>query len=86
MTKEKKDLVLWSLANSHPWNTSNDYSVSIVRYCWGTQVDYEVNVFPADGFPWFIDMAIEHLLAISNAFNVRLSIVSRHGVPVAHFR
>lgn len=86
MTEEKKNLVLWSLANGHPCNTSSDYSVSIYRHSWGNNVDYEFNVFPADGFPWFIDMAIEHLLAISNAFYVRLSIDSRHGVPVAHFR
>lgn len=86
MTEEKKNLVLWSLANGHPCNTSEDYSVSIVRQCWRDSVDYEVNVFPADGRPWFIDMAVEHLLAISNAFYVRLSIDSRHGVPVANFR
>lgn len=86
MNKEKKDLVVGALANGHPCNTSGDYSVSIVRDCWGTQVDYEVNVFPADGSPWFIDMAIEHLVAISIACYVHFSIHSCHGVPVAHFR
>lgn len=86
MTKEKKDLVLWSLANGHPCNTSEDYSVSIVRLCWRDSVYYELNVFPADGRHWFINMAVEHLLAIGTACNVSFSIISCHGVPVAHFR
>lgn len=86
MTKEKKNMLLWALANGHPCNTSCDYSVSIVRCWYGDQVDYDVNVFPAGGRPWFIDMAIEHLLAISVAMHFHFSIHCVQGVPVAQFR
>lgn len=85
MTKEQKDMLLWALANGHPCNTSDDYSVSIKRHDWADPVYYDVDVYPAGGRPWFIDMAVEHLLAISVALHVRFSIHCVHGVPVAQF-
>ena len=85
MTKDQLNLLLWTLANGHPCNTSGDYSVSIRESFWNNRVYDEVNVFPADGLPWFIDMAVEHLLGIAVALNLHLSFKSSHGVPVAHF-
>lgn len=86
MTLQQKEMLLWALANGHPCNTSSDYSVSIDALEWAGSFDYDVNVFPADGRPWFIDMAVEHLLAIAVALKLHFRIGSRQGVPVAHFR
>ena len=86
MTLQQQEMLLWALANGHPCNTSNDYSVSIVKNDWAEPIDYDVTVFPAAGRPFFIDMAVDHLLGIAKALNLHFSFESRLGVPVANFR
>lgn len=67
------------LAEGHPCNTSNDYSLSIEFRYYG---DCVINVYPNEHYPFFTEMAIEHLLGIAQALGCSICFETQNGVTI----
>lgn len=67
------------LAEGHLCNTSNDYSLSINHLYYG---GYEINVYPSERYPFFTDMAVEHLLGIAHALGCSMCFMTENGVTI----
>ena len=79
MVKRAFEMAKAMLAEGHPCNTSNDYSLSIYLPYYG---DWEINVYPSEHYQFFTEMAVEHLLGISQALGCRLCFMTKNGVTI----
>lgn len=79
MTHEKKDLVVKLLAESHPCNTSNDFSLSIIR---GWNKNYHIYVYPNEDHPFFTEYCIQALLGIAQVMNLNIAFRTINDVTI----
>lgn len=79
MVKGAFEMAKAMLADGHPCNTSNDYSLSIYHPNYG---GWEIKVYPSERYPFFTDMAVEHLLGISQALGCQLCFKTENGVTI----
>lgn len=84
MTYETYKTVLQALANGHPCNTSNDFSVSVHSFIWKNNERYSMVIFPSEFYPFWTESALVILLGISQVYNVHLSMNINNGVVTAH--
>jgi hypothetical protein len=79
MVKGSFEMAKAMLAEGHPCNTSNDYSLSIYLPNYG---GWQINVYPSEHYPFFTDMAVEHLFGIAQALGCRLCFQTENGVTI----
>lgn len=85
MTYETYKTVLQALANGHPCNTSNDFSIVVENWNWNQKDDYRLWIFPSEFYPFFTDCHLRCLTAIAEVYNIHLCVDSKKGVVTAHF-
>lgn len=86
MTYETYKQVIQALANGHPCNTTNDFSVSIDEFTFKGVTRYSLDVFPNEHYPFFTSSCLIELLAIKEVFGVTLCMTTRNGCVIASFR
>ena len=82
MTTKTLNQVKEALASAHPCNTSNDYSLSIHLRSWGDKEHHSVTVYPSGSFPFFTEMQVLPLLALTKVFDCRVTFKAKNGVVV----
>lgn len=84
MTYETYKNVLLALANAHPCNTSNDFSIVVENRSWKDYESYSLVIFPSEFYPFWTVSALCILLGIAKVYNVNLSMQIDNGVVTAH--